>query len=149
VLALALAAAVLLPQTAAAGLNINCSEKCTASSDCSTPCRLYGSGPLHPDDVWGTCGDYGVCDYPDPGCTPNWVAVSESTLGVYDLQDYFNPPACEVREVVEVTFTDTNGCGDPDWTGCYERQIGYEPSGFCCGVYWACFGPRGCAAAGY
>jgi hypothetical protein len=117
-----------------------CSWTCTPSSSCDTEC-------IDDNDNQTTCGGYGVCG--GGTCTPHWVAVSETVIGVYDRQDFLNPPACEVREVVEVTWTDTNGCGNPNWTSCYERVIGYEPSGFCCGVYYSCFGPRGCAAAGY
>ncbi len=116
-----------------------CSWMCTPTSPCDREC-WDGS-------VQTTCGDYGVCV--SGTCYPNWTPISETVIGVFDRQDVFNLPACEVLEVVRVTWTDTNDCGDPDWTSCYHRQIGYNEDGFCCGVYWSCFGPRGCGAAGY
>lgn len=116
-----------------------CSWVCTPLSNCDTEC-------IDDNNNQSTCGGYGVCG---GTCTPSWMAVSETVIGVYDLLDNFNLPACEVREVVEVVWTDTHHCGDPDQTTCYERIIGYEEDGWCCGVRYACFGPRGCAAAGY
>ena len=114
-----------------------CSWMCSSTAPCDRECWDGG--------VQTTCGEYGLCV--SGTCYPNWVPVSETVIGVFDRWPY--PPACQVLEVVEVTWTDTNDCGDPDQTSCYHRYIGSNPDGFCCGVYWACFGPRGCRAAGY
>lgn len=119
--------------------SFDCSEKCTPSSDCSTTCRLYGMGPWpHPEDIWGTCGEYGTCDYP---CVPDFQAVSEHPIGVWEV--YPASGGCDVYETMEVTFSDVNECGDPDYTGCYNRQIGHR-AGFCCTLYFNCYGVQGC-----
>lgn len=135
-----LVAVALISALPSAAAPFDCSVKCTPSSDCSTVCRLYGLGPtFHPEDIWGTCGEYGTCDVP---CVPNFQRVSQEPVGVFEY--YPGGGSCLVYEVMEVTNSDLNQCGDPDFTTCYTRLIGGSEDGFCCGVRYLCYGAQSC-----
>jgi hypothetical protein len=136
-----LVAIALISAQPSAAASFDCSSKCTPSSDCSTTCRLYGMGPVpHPEDIWGTCGEYGTCDAP---CVPNFRPVAEEPIGVFEYFPWDG--GCLVYEVMEVTHSDLNECGDPDFTACFTRLIGGHEDGFCCAAHYNCYGAQSCA----
>lgn len=134
-------ALVVAAAPASAQLGDHCSNVCTETTSCDTPCRTE-TGPEQPGEEWSTCGDWGVCDPGGGSCEPDWEVIDTESMGGFSVNHYTYPATCDFYSTYLITERDMNQCGEPDRTWCWWQLTATRNDHFCCN-FWNC-SPNAC-----